>query len=139
MHRARNWETGLNAAAILYYLTGFEPDAYLRKFNLKPHLPFGWSGFKVEHMPIGQSRIDLEVTAAQEAITYNVANRGSESIHMSARFTLPQSWTDASMDCNLRLVESAIELSRYSVRVLPLEVDIPPGGAVNVELLQKKV
>ena len=137
MHRARNWETGVNADAVLYYLTGFEPDAYLGQFGLKPHLPSGWGGFKVANMPVGQSRLDLEVAAAQGALNYRVSNRGDDSAGMSARFVLPPSWSDASLRVDGRTMESTVEVSRYSVRVVPWQMDIPPGGAANVELREK--
>ncbi|MFQ5809773.1 MAG: hypothetical protein ACE5JM_09165, partial [Armatimonadota bacterium] len=40
--RARPWEGGINAEAVLYYLSGFEPDARYMRARLCPRVPFGW-------------------------------------------------------------------------------------------------
>lgn len=42
-HRFRPWEGGINAEAVLYALTGFEPDAPHGKVSFSPWLPQGMS------------------------------------------------------------------------------------------------
>jgi hypothetical protein len=58
-HRNRMWESGINADAVLYALTGFDPFAYERKVTFSPWLPIGWSYFHATNFRVAESRISL--------------------------------------------------------------------------------
>jgi len=70
-NRIRPWEAGINLDALLYYLTGFEPDAPARRFALTPRLPTGvyspirWHRMAVKHLPMGKGHFDLAVAQTE--------------------------------------------------------------------------
>lgn len=62
LHRARPWEGGINAGAVLRYLTGFEPDAPNRRVRFAPHLPADSMGMTVSNLRVGAARLRLAVS-----------------------------------------------------------------------------
>jgi hypothetical protein len=59
--RVRPWEGGLNADALLEYLTGFSPDAPHKRVVFAPHLPEGMDAFGARHLPVGGARLSLDL------------------------------------------------------------------------------
>lgn len=62
LHRVRPWEGGINASAVLQYLTGFEPDAPNRRVRFAPHLPADSMGMTVSNLRVGEARLRLAVS-----------------------------------------------------------------------------
>jgi hypothetical protein len=60
MHRARPWEGGINAEAMVHALSGYCPDSAARRVYLRP-LPLAGGYFRLNHLPLGASAINLEV------------------------------------------------------------------------------
>jgi len=60
-HRIRPWEGGINAEAMLYYLTGFEPYAPNMRVSLCPQMPLDWDEMRVENLRVGNCRLSLEI------------------------------------------------------------------------------
>jgi len=65
-HRNRMWESGINADAVLFALTGFDPLAYEHKARFAPHLPKGWTNFNASGFRVGDSRISIHQSRARE-------------------------------------------------------------------------
>jgi len=61
-HRIRPWEGGINAEAILHYLTGVEVDAASGRVYLRPQMPASWQEMRISNLPVGPARLNLEVT-----------------------------------------------------------------------------
>lgn len=59
--RYRSWEGGLNAEAMLYFLSGFLADATRNRILLAPRLPNNWPYLHITGLAIGPSRLDLHV------------------------------------------------------------------------------
>lgn len=62
LHRVRPWEGGINASAVLQYLTGFAPDAPNRRVRFAPHLPADSMGMTVSNLRVGEARLRLAVS-----------------------------------------------------------------------------
>ncbi len=60
-HRIRPWEGGINAEAILYYLTGMEIDAASGRIFLRPQMPIPWERMCVNNLPVADARLRLEM------------------------------------------------------------------------------
>jgi len=68
-HRVRPWEGGINAEAILHYLTGMEVDAASGRVFLRPQMPSGWSKMTISNLPVGEARLRLEVHGDKATVT----------------------------------------------------------------------
>lgn len=60
-HRVRPWEGGINAQAILYYLTGLKPDAPNAQVSLRPWIPITWDSLRVSNLHVGDFCLRLEL------------------------------------------------------------------------------
>ncbi len=81
-HRIRPWEGGINAEAILYYLTGLEVDAARGLFSLRPQMPVSWREMDIHNLPIKQARFDLAVT--REAVTVTRTDESDFELELAA-------------------------------------------------------
>jgi hypothetical protein len=68
LHRVRPWEGGINASAVLGFLTGFEPNAPARKVSFAPHLPAGCASMIVTNLRVAEARFTLTISRVGEAI-----------------------------------------------------------------------
>jgi len=68
-HRIRPWEGGINAEAILYYLTSMEVDAASGRVFLRPQMPRGWREMTISNLPVGEARLRLEVVGDEATVT----------------------------------------------------------------------
>jgi len=137
-HRARNWESGINADALFCYLTGFEPDAFLCTFRLKPHLPNGWQGFKMTNLRMGEARISLECARKPQKITYRISQCGERQLTMKARFCVPDSCDQVRVRIDGKQSDLVPSHTRYSSRCVSYEANISNGTQVTVELLHEQ-
>jgi hypothetical protein len=53
------WESGINADAVIYTLTGFSPNAFERRVSFAPYLPNGWTHFNAERFRVADAHISL--------------------------------------------------------------------------------
>ena len=58
-HRNRMWESGINADAVLYALTGFDPFTFEHRVSFAPYLPKDWQHFNARNFRVGMSTISL--------------------------------------------------------------------------------
>lgn len=81
--RFRPWEGGIILDALLYYLTGFEPDAPRQRATLRPHLPNGWPTLYVRPLRVGQTLWDLEVSREVGTLRVSVFHKGGEPAELT--------------------------------------------------------
>jgi len=132
--RLRPWEGGIVGAALLGYLTGFEPDAGAGRVVLAPHLPPEWDRFSMDRLPIGADTFDLEVSDPGGWRKVVIVNR-SRSFLLDLMVSVPGPITDLaiggiSQDPHGYPIE--IEWGRSRVRLE--EVEIVPGRRFEVEV-----
>lgn len=89
--RIRPWEGGINAEALLHYLTGFEPDAPNRRVRLMPHLAPGQTRLTVERLRIGEELLDLSVTDEGGKALYTLTHEGKQALTVDLVASLPAS------------------------------------------------
>ena len=68
-HRIRPWEGGINAEAILHYLTGMEVDAASGRVFLRPQMPQAWHKMTISNLPVGEARLRLDVEGDEATVT----------------------------------------------------------------------
>lgn len=104
-HRNRMWESGLNADAVLYTLTGFEPNAYNKHLSLAPYLPQSWTHFSYANFRVGPARVSLDHRVEKQEHHVAISLEGSEPLALALRLTsrdlatpirIDDSWSDAS-------------------------------------------
>lgn len=79
--RYRSWEGGINADAILYFLSGFSGDGQHNRVALKPRLPNGWGFFTLRGLMVGTKMLDLVVQRTGRAsMEVDVWVRGDSSL-----------------------------------------------------------
>lgn len=76
MHRARPWETGINAEAVLHALTGYQPNAASQHAYLRPLL-LGGPRLSVKGLPLGASALDLDVSESKGVRHYIIRASGA--------------------------------------------------------------
>ena len=132
--RLRPWEGGIVGAALLGYLTGFEPDAGDGRMTLAPHLPPEWDSFTADRLPIGADTFDLEVSDPGGRRKVVVANR-SRSFLLDLTVSVSGSITDLTVDGiphDPHAYPTETEWGRS--RIWLEDVEITPGGRLEVEV-----
>ena len=95
-NRLRPWESGINLDAVLYYLTGMEPDAVHKKLVFTPRLPGGvyspirWNKYAIERIPMGDNTYDLAVTDDRQGKrTYTLSSAGKDTVEVTLNVLIP--------------------------------------------------
>ena len=98
-NRIRPWEAGINLDALLYYLSGFEPDAFGKRMVLAPRLPGGvyspikWDEMRLRHLPMGEGNFDLSVTDTGQGDDrrrlYEITSHTSDDVTVTLKATVP--------------------------------------------------
>ncbi|MFQ6096162.1 MAG: hypothetical protein ACE5O2_00415 [Armatimonadota bacterium] len=87
--RVRPWEGGINAEAILYYLSGFEPHAATMTARLCPRLPKGITRLNIENMRIRDNRLSVRMEDEVERVVYELGNEGPQAVRVELTVSLP--------------------------------------------------
>jgi hypothetical protein len=95
-NRLRPWEGGINLDALLYYLSGMEPDAVHKRMTLTPRLPGGvyspirWDHFSLQRMPMGANSYDLSVADdGRGKRTYALTSDGKDTVEIALNVLVP--------------------------------------------------
>jgi hypothetical protein len=100
-NRIRPWEAGINLDALLYYLSGFEPDAPARRLKITPRLPtgiyspIGWDRMTVRRLPMGGGSFDLSVAdglrqpAGDLQRTYTLTSNSKDDVTVALNVLVP--------------------------------------------------
>ncbi len=98
-NRVRPWEGGINLDALLYYLSGLEPDAFNKRMTLTPCLPTGvyspikWDTMTLRHLPMGRGSFDLNVADTEQGRrrrrTYTLASRSPDDVTVTLNALVP--------------------------------------------------
>lgn len=82
----RPWEGGINAAAVIEYLTGFVPNAPERSIAIRPHLPEPWPEMSFRNLRVGDDRFDLELERTEDGVHVRLSSRANESYDVAFRW-----------------------------------------------------
>jgi len=133
-HRIRPWEGGINCQAILYYLTGFEPDAPAMEVSLRPQMPAAWEHMRIENLRVGDCRLSLEIKDG--IYTVRRADDGVEGT-LKVNLTVPLAGKVKRLLGNWKQYggRQARQFERYGRHWLRVEgIKLPPEAEVQVGL-----
>ncbi len=82
-NRIRPWEGGINAQAILHYLTGLKADAPRGEVALRPQIPQSWAWLKVRNLPVGDCRLRLELDRQRGAVAREDDNEQTLTVDLT--------------------------------------------------------
>jgi len=102
-HRNRMWESGINADAVLYALTGFDPFAYEHRVSFAPHLPEGWREFNATGFCVGESKISLHQSRTKSGTRVGILHESGPTLDTELILTskaLPKSNQEMSWKKN---------------------------------------
>jgi len=143
-NRIRPWEAGINLDALLYYLSGFEPNAAEKKLTLTPRLPTGryspikWDSITLKHLPMGDGAFDLSVAGYPQQLafhhgrSYKVTSRSKDDVAVTLNIVLPsarigQVWVNGK---EARVRKSEV----FSQAFATVETPLPAGKTLEVSV-----
>ncbi|MEW6202004.1 MAG: hypothetical protein AB1546_08515 [bacterium] len=77
------WEGTVNAASLIYYLTGMSVDADSMTVRLVPEIPAGWDRWEMKDGRVKNNRFDFFVVDNGREINYHFVNNGAEPLNVS--------------------------------------------------------
>ncbi|MDW8037213.1 MAG: hypothetical protein RMI90_04140, partial [Thermoguttaceae bacterium] len=139
-NRIRPWEAGINLDALLYFLTGMEPDAPQQRMTLTPRLPTGvyspiqWDQMTVRHLPLGPGAVDVSVKdqpqGSTRCRTYILRSRSSQAIRVRLRVLIPFAQIQ-KVQVDGQPVQAPVEEVFGQARSI-VELALPAGRQVEV-------
>jgi hypothetical protein len=129
-HRNRMWESGLNAEAVLYTLTGFIPNAYARSLELSPYLPAGWKHFACRNFRVGASRVSLEHRVNDGRTQMNITLHGNEPLSLALTLTGEHEGTIVRVGDHA--VEAEWQRSRFGILHAKLALTLEPATPLHI-------
>jgi hypothetical protein len=141
-HRIRPWEGGINMDAAYYYLTGLDPDMGNGRVALCPRLPFGWNQMSVLGQPLGDGKLDIQVTDDGARRNYTLKWTGSKPIGADFKISL-------CLDGALSLAKiTSVKINGAAAKVAPkrkwfvttadLNLSLAPGKETVVTVQYQK-
>jgi hypothetical protein len=144
-NRIRPWEAGINLDAMLYYLSGFEPDAFSKRMTLTPRLPTGaycpikWDRMKLQHLPMGNGHFGLSVTDAahgnKRRRIYSLVSQSKDDVSATLNAIVPFAGIRnvTVMHGKARVPTARVEQSRVFQQALAtITAPLPAGKTLNV-------
>ena len=141
-NRIRPWEAGINLDAALYYLTGFEPDAFNKRMTLIPRLPTGsyspikWDNMTLKHLPMGSGSFDLTVAdiakGNKRQRTYTLTGHIKEDTKVTLNALVPFAKIDRVAINGRRTTVEAGNV--FSQALASVEASLPAGETLTVSL-----
>jgi hypothetical protein len=77
------WESTLNMASLVNYLTGMSVDADKMTVFLSPEMPENWKHWELRDGKVGKNNFDFFIDDDGHAITYRFVNKGSGMININ--------------------------------------------------------
>jgi len=87
--RYRPWEGAINIDAMVFYLTGFQPDAPNKAMSLAPRLPNGWPEMTWKGLRVGKQLFELKVSDNGTQRTLTVSLQEGSSLDLRLAMSLP--------------------------------------------------
>ncbi len=79
-HRARPWEGGINAHAVIYALLGVRADAVSNHLSLTPNIGEEWQVMGASNIPVGDARVDTEIYNSRGKRIYEFTAHGGTQL-----------------------------------------------------------
>ena len=139
-NRIRPWEAGINLDATLYYLSGFEPDAFNKRMTLTPRLPTGvyspikWNTMTLKNLPMGKGMFDLKVEDTGDersrTRTYTLTSRSPDEVTVDLNALIPFG-SIRKVKANNRTVKPKLS-EVFSQALAETSLKLPAGKTITV-------
>jgi len=101
------WSAAMIISPILRGLFGLEWNAAAHEFRITPSLPADWDHAKLSNIPIGQSRLDLEIKRENGMLSVRTTGSATSQLHLKCR-TPGAKLVNGVLQIPLPAVEAAI-------------------------------
>ena len=131
-HRIRPWEGGINMDAVLYYLTGLEPEMGRKRVTLSPRLPFGWPQMSVERQRLGDGTLNMDVRDSGGIRRYRLNWKGPHPLQIGFVIELPLSTIS-----EVKLRGKPVKVSptdRFGVTTARLDLSLQSGSPAEIQV-----
>lgn len=122
------WSSAMVVTPAVRGLFGVEADAAHHTIRLAPHLPEGWQSARLRNVPIGDSRVDLEMARDGDRLMVRARSAKPERICL-----VPQT-AARDRDC----AEAPATKREIAIALPPVEIGVPNGlplpGAATSQL-----
>jgi hypothetical protein len=129
-HRNRMWESGLNAEAVLYTLTGFVPNAFERRLSLAPYLPKGWTHFSYRNFRVGKGKVSMDHRLGDRTHLIDISLEGNEPLDLALRITSPHG--DLPVRVNEGRFEATWQRSQFGILHADIALKLEPGKPLHI-------
>jgi glycogen debranching enzyme len=109
------WSSAMVLTPALRGLFGLEPDALHRTLRLSPHLPAAWDRAALRNVPLGNSRMDVELERQGNRLLVRARSAVAETVCLVSQTALRE------QDC----VEPAATLHELTLPLPAVEVGVP--------------
>jgi hypothetical protein len=130
-HRSRIWESGLNADALFYTLTGFEPNAVEKKVTLAPYLPKGWKHFQASRLRVGNGDLSLSAERGKRGVRYTIEGISGGTLNIALQLRSGKA-ISAKVDGKER--ELDWKKNRFDIYQAVVDLTLQPGEKIRIEL-----
>jgi glycogen debranching enzyme len=143
------WSAAMIISPILRGLFGFEWNAAANELTVTPSLPADWDHAKLSNIPIGQSRLDLEIKRENGMLLLRTTGSAASQIHLKSRATgaklangilqIPLTAVEAGLTQDLPEAGSATQQGKVldqqsTPNSLTLRLSAPAGTTQNLWL-----
>ncbi len=136
-HRCRPWEGGINAHAVVHALIRPQVNAPANRISLSPWIEDEWRVMAVRNIPVGGSRLDLDVYGSVGQRVYELkVQQGEKPPAVDLNMRVPGRRITA-VDGPFREYGGRIESRRYAdghTTVRIADIQMPLGEAVPIEI-----
>ncbi len=101
------WSSAMVISPVLRGLFGLDWDAAASKLTLTPSLPADWDHAALHHVPLGNGKVDLEMTRTGTMLLVRVTGAPSQRVTL-ASLTPGARWVDNVLRIPLPAVEAAL-------------------------------
>lgn len=77
------WESALDVASVVYYLTGMSADARTMEVRLVPEMPKGWDKWELRDGAVKKNHFDFFASDDGKAMEWRFVNKGPEPLNVS--------------------------------------------------------
>jgi glycogen debranching enzyme len=122
------WSAAMVVNPLLRGLFGLEVDATARHVAFAPHVPAGWTSFKIENLPSGPVVLNLAYTKTASAIALDVQRTGSGDCSLEFSPALSLRAKVIGVDLNGRPIDFQVQSNTEDQHVT---VNLPIDASQN--------
>lgn len=129
------WSSAMVLTPAIRGLFGVEADAVRHTVRLAPHLPAAWKSARLRNVPIGDSRVDLEMTREGDRLVVRARSAKPETICL-----VPQSAARDRNCAEAPAMEREIAIALPAVEIgIPSELPLPGSATAQLKAVDERL